>query len=53
MQPVILIIEDDAKRNKGKVLNCRQILEELSGIDADAFNRSVDITVSRLGDDFL
>jgi DNA-binding response OmpR family regulator len=35
-------------RNAGKVLNRDQILQELRGIDCDAFNRSVDITVSRL-----
>ena len=35
-------------RNKGKVLNRDQILEELRGIESDAFNRSVDITMSRL-----
>ena len=34
--------------NAGKVLNRDQILQELRGIDCDAFNRSVDITVSRL-----
>jgi DNA-binding response OmpR family regulator len=41
--------------NKGKVLNRDQILGELRGIESDAFNRSVDITMSRLrhklGDD--
>ena len=35
-------------RNAGKVLNRDQILQELRGMDCDAFNRSVDITVSRL-----
>jgi DNA-binding response OmpR family regulator len=35
-------------RNAGKVLNRDQILQELRGIDSDAFNRTVDITVSRL-----
>ena len=35
-------------RNAGKVLTRDQILQELRGIDCDAFNRSVDITVSRL-----
>jgi DNA-binding response OmpR family regulator len=35
-------------RNAGKVLNRDQILQELRGIDCDAFNRSVDIAVSRL-----
>jgi DNA-binding response OmpR family regulator len=35
-------------RNAGKVLNRDQILQELRGIDCDAFNRSVDITMSRL-----
>jgi DNA-binding response OmpR family regulator len=34
--------------NAGKVLNRDQLLQELRGIDCDAFNRSVDITVSRL-----
>ncbi len=35
-------------RNRGKVLNRDQILEELRGMESDAFNRSVDITMSRL-----
>ena len=35
-------------RNPGKVLNRDQILQELRGMDCDAFNRSVDITMSRL-----
>ena len=35
-------------KNKGKVLNRDQIIEELRGIEWDAFNRSVDITMSRL-----
>ncbi|MGD8963490.1 MAG: response regulator transcription factor [Desulfobacterales bacterium] len=35
-------------RNTGKVLNRDQILQELRGMDCDAFNRSVDIAVSRL-----
>ena len=35
-------------RNAGKVLNRDQILLELRGMDCDAFNRSVDIAVSRL-----
>ena len=34
--------------NAGKILNRDQILQELRGIDCDAFNRSVDIAVSRL-----
>jgi len=42
-------------KNKGKVLYRDQIIEELRGIEWDAFNRSVDITMSRLrqklGDD--
>lgn len=42
-------------RHAGKVLDRDRILQELRGIDSDAFNRSVDITVSRLrqklGDD--
>ena len=42
-------------KNKGIVLNRDQIIEELRGIEWDAFNRSVDITMSRLrqklGDD--
>jgi len=32
----------------GKVFNRDEILQELRGIDCDAFNRSVDITMSRL-----
>ena len=35
-------------QNTGKVLNRDQIMEELRGIEWDAFNRSVDITMSRL-----
>ena len=35
-------------RNMGKVLDRDQILQELRGIDSDAFNRTVDITISRL-----
>ena len=35
-------------RHAGKVLNRDQILQELRGMDCDAFNRSVDITMSRL-----
>ncbi len=35
-------------RNAGKVLDRDQILQELRGMDCDAFNRSVDITMSRL-----
>jgi DNA-binding response OmpR family regulator len=35
-------------RNAGKVLDRDAILQELRGIDCDAFNRSVDITMSRL-----
>ena len=35
-------------RNAGKVLNRDQILQELRGMDCDAYNRSVDIAVSRL-----
>ena len=42
-------------KNSGKTLNRDQIIEELRGIEWDAFNRSVDITMSRLrqklGDD--
>ena len=34
--------------NPGKVFDRDQILQELRGIDCDAFNRSVDITMSRL-----
>ncbi len=34
--------------NHGKVLNRDQILEELRGMECEAFNRSVDITMSRL-----
>ena len=35
-------------RNPGKVFNRDEILQELRGMDCDAFNRSVDITMSRL-----
>jgi DNA-binding response OmpR family regulator len=35
-------------RSPGKVFNRDEILQELRGIDCDAFNRSVDITMSRL-----
>lgn len=35
-------------RNQNKVLTRDQILDEMSGIECDAFNRSVDITMSRL-----
>ncbi len=35
-------------QHAGTVLNRDQILEELRGIECDAFNRSVDITMSRL-----
>jgi DNA-binding response OmpR family regulator len=35
-------------RNPGKVFNRDEILQELRGIDCEAFNRSVDITMSRL-----
>jgi len=35
-------------RNPGKVMDRDTILQELRGIDCDAFNRSVDITMSRL-----
>ena len=42
-------------RYAGKVLDRDRILQELRGIDSEAFNRSVDITISRLrqklGDD--
>lgn len=42
-------------RHPGKVMDRDRILQELRGIDSDAFNRSVDITMSRLrqklGDD--
>lgn len=42
-------------RHPGKVLDRDAILQELRGIDSEAFNRSVDITISRLrqklGDD--
>ena len=34
--------------NPAKVFNRDEILQELRGIDCDAFNRSVDITMSRL-----
>ena len=35
-------------RNPGQVLDRDQILQELRGIGSDAFNRSVDVTISRL-----
>ena len=35
-------------KNAGKVMNRDAILQELSGIDSEAFNRTVDITISRL-----
>jgi len=35
-------------QNRGKVLNRDRILEELRGMEYEAFNRSVDITMSRL-----
>jgi len=35
-------------KNSGKVFDRDQILQELRGMDCDAFNRSVDITMSRL-----
>lgn len=35
-------------RHPGQVLDRDQILQELRGMDSDAFNRSVDITISRL-----
>jgi DNA-binding response OmpR family regulator len=35
-------------KNAGRVLNRDQILEYLRGMECDAFNRSVDITISRL-----
>jgi DNA-binding response OmpR family regulator len=35
-------------QNPGRVLNRDEILQELRGMDCDAFNRSVDITMSRL-----
>lgn len=59
-QPLILTTNEFAAltllaRNAGRVLNRDQILQELRGIDCEAFNRAVDITISRLrqklGDD--
>jgi DNA-binding response OmpR family regulator len=42
-------------RNRGKVMSRDEILDELRGMECEAFNRSVDITMSRLrhklGDD--
>jgi DNA-binding response OmpR family regulator len=35
-------------RHPGRVLDRDRILQELRGIDSDAFNRSVDITMSRI-----
>lgn len=34
--------------HRGKVMNRDQLLQELSGMDCDVFNRTVDVTVSRL-----
>lgn len=34
--------------NQGRVLSRDQLLQELSGIDCEAYNRTVDVTVSRL-----
>ena len=34
--------------NPGKVFDRDEILQELKGIDSEAFNRTVDITISRL-----
>ena len=42
-QALSLLVE-----NHGRVLNRDQILEELRGMECEAFNRSVDITMSRL-----
>lgn len=59
-QPLFLTTNEFAAllllaRNGGKVLDRDRILQELRGIDSEAFNRSVDITISRLrqklGDD--
>jgi DNA-binding response OmpR family regulator len=52
-QPLLLTTNEFAAltlltRNAGKVLDRDQILQELRGIDSEAFNRSVDITISRL-----
>jgi len=42
-------------RHVGRVMDRDQIMQELRGMDSDAFNRTVDITMSRLrqklGDD--
>ena len=42
-------------RHPGRVMDRDRILQELRGMDSEAFNRSVDITMSRLrhklGDD--
>lgn len=42
-------------RHPGRVLDRDEILQELRGMDSEAFNRTVDITISRLrqklGDD--
>ncbi len=35
-------------KNAGKVMDRDQLLEELRGMECEAFNRSVDITISRL-----
>lgn len=59
-QPLLLTTNEFAAlalliRNAGRVLDRDQILQSLRGIDSEAFNRSVDITISRLrqklGDD--
>jgi DNA-binding response OmpR family regulator len=52
-QPVILTTNEFTAlalliNNAGRVLDRDEILQALRGIDSDAFNRSVDITMSRL-----
>lgn len=42
------VLLDVLTRQPGRVFNRDQLLQELRGIDCDAFNRSVDITLSRL-----
>jgi DNA-binding response OmpR family regulator len=46
MNPTILVIDDDKHLND--LLDRDQLLQDLRGMDSDAFNRSVDITMSRL-----
>jgi DNA-binding response OmpR family regulator len=52
-EPIVLTTNEFAAlallaKNPGKVFDRDQILQELRGMDWEAFNRSVDITMSRL-----